>query len=175
MLAAKSDHELLVSLLLAGLVEHAHVCLTTVEGLAGLTETTGETVVDEGDLEDTLQGVENGHGARLGGVCCHLDLLGRGDLLGLLFSVRLQAIMLVVVCLFRGDGGHVQAGMQHGGVVCGPFDGSVFVGIACAAMGAAGRGLTILVAELSLCWKLSGFPRRARVGRCWVKLNNRVR
>ena len=89
MLSAKCDNELLVGFLLAGLVEDTHVCLAAVEGFAGLTESAGETIVDEGDFEDTLQGIENGHGARLSGVCCHLDLLGRGDLLWLLFSVRL--------------------------------------------------------------------------------------
>ena len=63
MLAAQSDDQLLVRLLLASLVEHAHVGLATVEGLAGLTETTGETVVDQGSLEDSLEGVQDGHAA----------------------------------------------------------------------------------------------------------------
>lgn len=88
-LAAKSDDELLVGLLLASLVEHAHVGLAAVEGLGGLTETTGKTVVDEGDLEDTLEGVEDGHAAA-GVVSRDLDLLDGLDLLlGNLFSVRL--------------------------------------------------------------------------------------
>ena len=88
-LAAESDNELLVGLLLASLVEDAHVGLAAVEGLGGLTETAGETVVDEGDLEHTLEGVEDRHAAA-GVVSRHLDLLGGLDLLlGNLFSVRL--------------------------------------------------------------------------------------
>jgi hypothetical protein len=88
-LAAKSDDKLLVGLLLACLVEHAHVGLATVKGLGGFTETAGKTVVDEGDLEHALERVEDRHAAA-GVVGRHLDLLGRLDLLlGNLFSVRL--------------------------------------------------------------------------------------
>ena len=88
-LAAESDNELLVGLLLASLVEDAHVGLATVKGLGGLTETAGKTVVDEGDLEHALERVEDRHAAA-GVVGRHLDLLGRLDLLlGNLFSVRL--------------------------------------------------------------------------------------
>lgn len=88
-LAAESDDELLVGLLLASLVEDAHVGLATVKGLGGLTETAGKTVVDEGDLEHALERVEDRHAAA-GVVGRHLDLLGRLDLLlGNLFSVRL--------------------------------------------------------------------------------------
>lgn len=89
MLRAKSDNELLVSLLLAGLVEDTHVRLATVEGLGGLAETTGKTVVDQGDLEDALERIVNGHlsTAGLGG---DLDILGLSDGVGNgLFSVRL--------------------------------------------------------------------------------------
>lgn len=92
MLAAKSHDKLLVGLLLAGLVENAHVCLATVKGLGGFAQTAGKTVVDQGDLENSLEGIENGHGTALAGVGCDLDLLGRGDLLWLLFSVRLEAL-----------------------------------------------------------------------------------
>ena len=93
-LAAEGNDQLLVRLLLAGLVEDTHVGLATVEGLAGLTETAGETVVDEGDLEDTLQGVQHGHGAGLAAIAavgCDFDLAFGLDLLdvGGLFSVRL--------------------------------------------------------------------------------------
>jgi len=49
-LAAQSDDELLVRLLLARLVEHAHVRLATVEGLGGFAETARESVVDESEL-----------------------------------------------------------------------------------------------------------------------------
>jgi hypothetical protein len=95
-LAAKSDDELLVGLLLACLVEHAHVGLATVKGLGGLTETTGKTVVDEGDLEHALERVEDRHAAA-GVIRWHLDLLGRLDLLlGYLFSVRLRSSVLAV-------------------------------------------------------------------------------
>ena len=88
-LAAESDNELLVGLLLASLVEDAHVGLTTVKGLGGLTETAGKTVVDERDLEHALERVEDRHAAA-GVVGRHLDLLDGLDLLlGNLFSVRL--------------------------------------------------------------------------------------
>lgn len=87
-LRAKGDDELLVSLLLAGLVQDAHVGLATVEGLGSLTETTGKAVVHQGELEDTLEGIQDRHlalGAALGG---YLDLIG--DLGGVvLFYVRL--------------------------------------------------------------------------------------
>ncbi len=89
-LGAESDNELLVGLLLTALVEDTHVSLATVKGLSGLTETTGKTIVDEGDAKNTLQSVEDGHlaaSARLGG---DFDLIGgdRGVGSGL-FSVRL--------------------------------------------------------------------------------------
>ena len=78
-LAAESDDQLLVGLLLASLVEDAHVSLATVKGLGGLTETAGKTVVDEGDLEHALERVEDRHAAA-GVVGRHLDLLGRHGL-----------------------------------------------------------------------------------------------
>lgn len=91
MLGAESNDELLVGLLLASLVEDAHVGLAAVEGLGSLTETAGKTVVHEGQLQNTLEGVQNGHlalGASIGG---NLDLLGH---LGgvVLFYVRLQQL-----------------------------------------------------------------------------------
>lgn len=49
-LGAKSLDELLVGLFLAGLIQHTHVGLTPVEGLGGLTNTTGKSVVDKGVL-----------------------------------------------------------------------------------------------------------------------------
>lgn len=86
-LVAKSDDQLLVGLLLAVLVQDTHVCLTAVEGLGSLTETAGKTVVHQSQLQDTLEGIENGHLA-LGGVGGNLDLIG--DLGGVvLFYVRL--------------------------------------------------------------------------------------
>lgn len=96
MLAAKSDDELLVCLLLARLVEHTHVCLATIEGLAGLAQTARKTVVDERKLEDTLEGLEHAHLALSGGgISGYLDLLGSGNRL-VVFSVRLK--MLVSAC-----------------------------------------------------------------------------
>ena len=86
-LAAKSDDQLLVSLLLARLVEDAHVRLATVESLGCFAEAAGEAVVDQGELEDTLESVKNGHLA-LGSLGRNLDL--RGDLGSVvLFYVRL--------------------------------------------------------------------------------------
>lgn len=87
-LGAESDDKLLVGLLLASLVEDAHVGLAAVEGLGSLTETAGKTVVHEGELQDTLEGVKNGHLALGAGIGGNLDLLGH---LGgvVLFYVRL--------------------------------------------------------------------------------------
>lgn len=86
-LRAEGSDELLVGILLAVLVENAHVGLATVESLGGLTETAGKTVVHESQLQDTLEGILNGHLA-LGGIAGHLDLL---DDLGnvVVFYVRL--------------------------------------------------------------------------------------
>lgn len=88
-LGAESDNELLVSLLLAALVEDTHVGLAAVEGLGGLTETTGKTVVDQGDAQNTLEGVQDGHLAAAG-IGRNLDLLSGGDGGCGLFSVRLE-------------------------------------------------------------------------------------
>lgn len=52
-LGAQGNDEFLVCFLFAGLVEDAHVGLAAVEGLAGFAEATCETVVDQGDLEDS--------------------------------------------------------------------------------------------------------------------------
>lgn len=52
---AQRDDQLLVRLLLARLVEHAHVRLASVERLGRLAQTAGETVVDQGDAEDTFR------------------------------------------------------------------------------------------------------------------------
>ena len=58
-LGAKSLNELDVLGLRARLDEHAQVRLALVQGLRALTETTGETVVNEGVLQDLLR-VERG-------------------------------------------------------------------------------------------------------------------
>jgi hypothetical protein len=63
------------------------VGLAAVQGFGGFTETAGETVVDESQLQDTLEGIENRHLA-LGGIAGYLDLIG--DLGGVVFYVRLQ-------------------------------------------------------------------------------------
>jgi hypothetical protein len=88
-LAAKRHNQLLVRLLLARLVEHTHVRLATIERLAGLTQTARETVVDESELEYTLERLEDAHLALAGGgIGGDLDLLGGGNGL-VVFSVRL--------------------------------------------------------------------------------------
>jgi len=98
-LAAKSNHELLVCLLLAVLVEDTHVCLATVESLGGFAQTAGKSVVDEGELENTLEGVDDGHLATAAGGgfagCGDLNLLGGRGGGGLLFSVGLEGSVLV--------------------------------------------------------------------------------
>lgn len=64
--------------------------LAAVEGLGGFTETTGETIVDERVLEDTLQRLLNGHlsftSRSIGG---DFDLLGGLDLRNLLTKLVL--------------------------------------------------------------------------------------
>ena len=86
-LGAEGDDELLVGLLLAVLVQDAHVGLTSVEGLGGLAEAAGQTVVNQRQLQDTLEGVLHGH-LTLGGIGGDLDLLG-GIGCVVLFYVRL--------------------------------------------------------------------------------------
>ena len=89
-LGAESNNELLVSLLLAALVQDTHVSLTTVQGLSGLAQTTGKSVVDERDTENSLQGIQDGHLATGASVGRNLDLIGGDNGVGLgLFSVRL--------------------------------------------------------------------------------------
>lgn len=46
----------------AGLNKDTQVGLSLVEGLGTLSETSGETIVDESVLEDLLEGILNGHG-----------------------------------------------------------------------------------------------------------------
>lgn len=87
-LGAQGDDQLLVSLLLAGLVQDTHVSLAAVEGLGSLTETAGKTIVHESQLQDTLEGVENGHLALGSGIGGNLDLVGDGGGV-VLFYVRL--------------------------------------------------------------------------------------
>lgn len=100
MLGAESDNKLLVSLLLAALVQDTHVGLTAVEGLGGLTETTGKTIVDQGDAQNTLEGVQDGHLAATG-IGRNLDLLGGGNGGCGLFSVRLR--ILISIWCFKGS------------------------------------------------------------------------
>lgn len=52
-LRAQRNDELLVRFFFAGFVEDAHVCLAAVEGFGGFAEAACETVVDEGDFEDS--------------------------------------------------------------------------------------------------------------------------
>ena len=90
MLGAEGDDELLVGILLARLVQDAHVRLAAVERLGRLAEAAGETVVHERELEDALERVEDRHLALGGGIGRDLDLLGGG--LVVLFYVRLQTV-----------------------------------------------------------------------------------
>lgn len=87
MLGAQSNDQLLVSLLLAALVEDTHVSLATVKGLGGLAQTTGQTVVDQRDLQNALESVQDGHLAAGTGISGNFDLVGGRD--RDLFSVRL--------------------------------------------------------------------------------------
>ena len=106
-LGAQGNDELLVCLLLAGLVENAHVRLTTVQGLGGLAQTTGKSVVDEGELEDALESLKDAHLALATGcIGRDLDLGGRADLgFGIVFSVRLLATSVIFwECKARGCG-----------------------------------------------------------------------
>lgn len=91
MLRAERNDELLICVFLAALVEHAHVSLAAVERLGGLAQATGKTVVDQSNLEDALEGIQNGHGAASGSVGGYLDLIGSADgrVGSGLFSVRL--------------------------------------------------------------------------------------
>jgi hypothetical protein len=90
-LGAQGHDELLVGLLLARLVEDAHVSLAAVEGLGGLTQTTGKAVVDQRKLEHALESLKNAHLAGAGGgIGADFDLGGGRDLgLSIVFSVRL--------------------------------------------------------------------------------------
>ena len=87
-LRAECNDQLLVCLLLASFVQDAHVCLTSVQSLGSLTKTTGKTIVHQGELEDTLEGIENGHLSLGCGVSGDLDLLGLDN--GGFFYVRLE-------------------------------------------------------------------------------------
>jgi hypothetical protein len=82
------------------------VCLATVEGLGGLAQTAGESVVDESELENALERLKDGHLAlATGGIGRDLDLGGRADLrLGIVFSVRLLTLKLAHDdgCAWRG-------------------------------------------------------------------------
>ena len=88
-LGAESDDELLVSLLLASLVEDTHVCLAAVESLGSLTETAGKTIVHQGELENTLESIQNGHLSLWCLLSRDLDLILNLDGWVLLFYVRL--------------------------------------------------------------------------------------
>jgi len=98
MLPTQRHHQLLVRLLLARLVEHAHVGLTAVERFAGFAEAAGEAVVNEGVFEDAFQSIEHAHAACFAGaVGCDFHLVRCWDLLlgdrGL-FSVRLGMVLV---------------------------------------------------------------------------------
>ena len=60
MLPAQRHHQLLVSFLLARLVQHAHVGLSSIERFGGFAKAAGEAIVDEGEFQDTFEGFESG-------------------------------------------------------------------------------------------------------------------
>ena len=91
MFRAQGHDELLVGLLLTVFVEHAHVGLPPVERLTSLAQAAGQAVVDQRQLEHTLESLDDAHLAlRGGGVGSDLDLVGGGHGRGGLFSVRLS-------------------------------------------------------------------------------------
>jgi hypothetical protein len=98
MLSTQRHYQLLIRLLLARLVQHTHMRLTSVKRFGGFAQTPREAIVDECDFEHTLQGIENAHPAALAaGICCYFHLVRCGDFdVGLLFSVRLA--MVLVLC-----------------------------------------------------------------------------
>lgn len=103
MLAAQRHDEFLVRLLLARLVQHAHVGLAAVERLAGFAEAARQAVVDQGDFQHAFQGVEHRHAAGLAAaVGGDFDFVGGRDVLWGLFSVRLLKGGLVWVFGERG-------------------------------------------------------------------------
>jgi hypothetical protein len=55
MFRAKGDHEFLVRFFFAAFVQHTHVCLAAVKGLASLPQATGEAVMDKGEFEDACE------------------------------------------------------------------------------------------------------------------------
>ena len=69
MLPAQRHHELLVGFLLAPFVQHAHVGLSSIERFGGFAEPAGEAVVDEGELQDALEGFESGLASRAVSIC----------------------------------------------------------------------------------------------------------
>lgn len=69
MLRTQRHHQLLIRLLLAPLIQHAHVRLTAIERLAGLAQAAREPVVDEGEFQDAFEGFEDGHLAGAGAGC----------------------------------------------------------------------------------------------------------
>jgi hypothetical protein len=92
-LRAQGHNKLLVGLLLASLVEDAHVCLATIESLGGFAQTAGKTIVHKRELENALQRIENRH-LSLGSLAGDFDLILHLDSGGILFYVRLSAVSL---------------------------------------------------------------------------------
>jgi hypothetical protein len=103
-LRAQGHDKLLVGLLLASLVEDAHVCLATIESLGGFAETARKTIVHKRELENALQRIKNRH-LTLGGLSGDFDLILHLDSGGILFYVRLRIVstwMMVRVCALSG-------------------------------------------------------------------------
>jgi hypothetical protein len=82
-LRAQRNDQLLVCLLLASLVQDTHVCLASVEGLGCFAQTTGQTIVHQSELQNTLQSVENGHLTLGCGISRDFDFVGFRDIGGI--------------------------------------------------------------------------------------------
>lgn len=82
-LGAESLDKLLVGVLVAVLVQDAHMGLATVESLRSFAESTGQPIVNEGVAENSLESILHGHLALGGRVRRYLNFLGgldRGNL-----------------------------------------------------------------------------------------------
>jgi hypothetical protein len=65
--------------------------LTSIQSLGGFAQTTCKTIVHESELENTLQGIEDGHLTFGCGISGDFDFVGfRNDGGGWLFSIRLE-------------------------------------------------------------------------------------
>lgn len=67
------------------------MCLTSIQSLGGFAQTTCKTIMHESELENALQGIENGHLAFGSGISGDFDFVGFCHDGGVgLFSIRLE-------------------------------------------------------------------------------------